>query len=989
MKHLAMKQLASSLLIGVLALVVYLSGLSQPADDLILDAWFRLRGRQQAADDIIIVAVGEDFLEAYPSLPIDRRFHARVIDTLAQAGARVIALDVFFPEPNESQDGPLAGQVLAQDVILPHIIQAPRERVQGVLGLNNLIDAVGADQARVTRNLSIGDHLPYNPLLEDATRGVISQQAGARRMQAQFVFQDGTLPSFPYIAARQASLELEDSPTSADMSSFTRQARFLSMSPETLTQDSLLIDYRGPSGSFTTLSFLDIYQQNFSFADVQDKIAIVGYTLIGTVNDQVITPFGLMAGVEVNANKVYTLLHGNLQTLGTPWYGVLLMGLSLVWGVLSQRRRALWWIVMASCVTVIASLGLFYLSVFVSPLLLIVTALLIYALSNYHHLRDLDAQLSSRIVNLLDASGFAQIGRKVPAVSSLAGSGRRSATVLEDVDKRQIKVGERDNHPAVANEVTDTPDNRQRGRLEGLSAGSLVRDAPTMLSTLCDSLAASHGLLYIEQLRHVTTQTNQRPLDTQLDTHADVTTESVVTKLEQLALRARQQGRVFEEAAQVRGQPSYLAAPLLLEGSSLGSLAIALAEPPSDDIRGLFVSSLENIQQLARYRSSAERLRHLTQSPRPLHLGSSTRKLDALGLLADLLQTERSWFGALLETLPQVVFVCNVYGEAIYRNVAARAFFEDARNMLVAIPQKLSLAEDRFREDYGAALSEQRQLELGTTLIRSGAPVLLTLRPVVQAGRVRGVAGMVNNLASIEALYRNRQDMVAMIAHDLRSPLTGIQGFSDLLLETELDEDQQEYLNIISSEAARMARLTDDFLELSRIESGKWQITRGPCDLAELLRYATAALSYEASQKGINFRLEAPSRLNTYIDNHAIRRVITNLLNNAIKYSPTDTQVTAHLEEQPTAFVVHISDEGYGISEEQQANLFQKYQRVGEGPQASIKGTGLGLYMVKLIIDAHAGEISLASARGEGSTFTITLPKPQNELVEDDSLTSP
>jgi signal transduction histidine kinase len=247
---------------------------------------------------------------------------------------------------------------------------------------------------------------------------------------------------------------------------------------------------------------------------------------------------------------------------------------------------------------------------------------------------------------------------------------------------------------------------------------------------------------------------------------------------------------------------------------------------------------------------------------------------------------------------------------------------------------------------------------------------------------------MVNNLASIEALYRNRQDMVAMIAHDLRSPLTGIQGFSDLLLETDLDDTQTEYLTIISSEAARMARLTDDFLELSRIESGRWQITRGPCDLAELLRYAVAALSYEASQKGINFKLEAPSRLNTYIDNHAIRRVITNLLNNAIKYSPADTQVTAHLTEINRAFIVHVRDEGYGISEEHQANLFQKYQRVGEGPQAKIKGTGLGLYMVKLIVEAHAGEISLTSARGEGSTFTITLPKPQNVLVEDEPVSS-
>lgn len=902
------KQWASAGLVGLLALLIYVAGLSRPADDLVLDAMLRVRAQQQTADDVVIVAIGDDFLTRYPTLPIDRRFYARVIDTLAQAGARTIALDVFFPDPRPEQDDSLARAVLEHDVILPHVVQVPRAEARNVNRARTLFDAPPSSA------LSITDQLPYNPLLMNATRGVISQQAGARRMQSVYAFRDGTLPSLALAVAQHA--RMAESAPEVDSISSIPAPRFASLSPQKLAGRELLIDYRGGNGSFPRYSFLDVYDQNIAFADLQDKIVLVGYTIIGTVDDQIVTPFGLMAGVEVNANKVYTLLHGRLQALPALWYGTLLLVLSGVWGVLSERQRALWWIIVGMVSVLAFCAAMFWLGWFVSPLLPVVTAVLIYSLANYHHLRDLDRQLSRRIVSLLESVGW--YGRLGNAAD---------------------------------------PE-----RLEGVRTQQLVRDAPQRLQAFCDSLAAWQGVLFVGQLRYHASG---------YSAPEEAFAPSRIIALEQVALAARKQAR---ECFQT-GTPSYLAAPLSLGGEQIGSIGIMLAAPPSDDVRALFRSSLDNLEQLARYQTSADRLRHLTDAPRPLRSGSSERKLDALGLLADLLQIERGWFVSLLETLPQIVFVCNVYGEAIYRNQAARAFFADSNNLLVALPAQLALSEGRFREDYSAALAGKQQLELGTTMTVSNAPVLLSLRPVIRDGQVRGVAGMVNNLASVEALYRNRQDMVAMIAHDLRSPLTSIQGFGDLLAETELDEEQLEFLTIMNNESARMARLTDDFLQLSRIEAGKWSITRGVCDLAEMMRFAVAALSYEASQKDIDFRLEAPSRLDAWVDNHAMRRVITNLLSNAIKYSPAGTRVSAHVSESDDAFVLAVSDQGYGMTPEQQANLFQKYQRIDDGPQASIKGTGLGLYMVKLIITAHEGDIHVRSAVSEGSTFSITLPK--------------
>lgn len=899
-----MKRWASAGLVGLLALVTYLAGVSRPADDLVLDALLRARGQQQTADEVVIVAIGDDFLARYPTLPIDRRFYARVIDILAQAGARTIVLDIFFPDPRPEQDEMLARSVLEHGVILPHVIQVPRAEASNINRPRTLFDAPPSS------TLSITDQLPYNPLLLNATRGVISQQAGARRMQAVYDFRDGTLPSLALAIAQKARQSSEAEPTDA-----LPTPRFASLSPEKLAGRELLIDYRGSNGSFPRYSFVDVYDQNIAFADLHDKIVLVGYTTIGTVDDQIVTPFGLMAGVEVNANKVYTLLHGRLQALPALWYGALLLALSLVWGVLSQWRRALWWVIGAMVSVLVLCALMFWLGWFVSPLLPVVTAVLIYSLINYQHLRELDRQLSRRIVSLLESVGwYGRLGNADPE------------------------------------------------RLEGVRTQQLVRDAPQRLQAFCDSLAAWQGVLFVGQLRYHASG---------YSAPEEAFAPSRIIALEQVAFAARKQARECYQA----GAPSYLAAPLSLGGEQIGSIGIMLAAPPSEDVRALFRSSLDNLEQLARYQASADRLRHLTDAPRPLRSGSSERKLDALGLLADLLQTERGWFVSLLETLPQIVFVCNVYGEAIYRNQAARAFFADSNNLLVALPAQLALSEGRFREDYSAALAGKRQLELGTTVTSSNAPVLVSLRPVIRDGQVRGVAGMVNNLASIEALYRNRQDMVAMIAHDLRSPLTSIQGFGDLLAETDLDEEQHEFLTIMNNEAARMARLTDDFLQLSRIEAGKWNITRSVCDLAEMMRFAVAALSYEASQKDIDFRLEAPSCLDAWVDNHAMRRVITNLLSNAIKYSPAGTRVTAHVSESDDAFVLAVSDQGYGMTPEQQANLFQKYQRIDDGPQASIKGTGLGLYMVKLIVEAHEGDITVRSASSEGSTFQIALPK--------------
>ena len=283
------------LVIAGLLGVLQFSGLLRAADDLALDAWLRLRGTRPAPADMVIVTLDESFISAYGVRigELDRRFYARTIENLQAAGARAIGLDVFFPEVT-AEDEALALAVAGAKVVLPHV---PSKQAQP-----------GAGGTRTTRDFSIDEHVPYNPDLEDALRGVITLEVEARRFRPLLPFADGELPSFALAVAQAAGLEMKG----AD----SRER---------------LVDYRGPSGSFRHLSFLDAYRGAFAFSNIQNAIVLVGVTLQGTDQDLVLTPFGPMPGVEVLANEIFTLAEGRLTELpgGLQLLLLLLLGIGL------------------------------------------------------------------------------------------------------------------------------------------------------------------------------------------------------------------------------------------------------------------------------------------------------------------------------------------------------------------------------------------------------------------------------------------------------------------------------------------------------------------------------------------------------------------------------------------------------------------------------------------------------------------------------------
>jgi two-component system, OmpR family, phosphate regulon sensor histidine kinase PhoR len=223
-----------------------------------------------------------------------------------------------------------------------------------------------------------------------------------------------------------------------------------------------------------------------------------------------------------------------------------------------------------------------------------------------------------------------------------------------------------------------------------------------------------------------------------------------------------------------------------------------------------------------------------------------------------------------------------------------------------------------------------------------------------------------------------KSDLISIVSHELRSPLTSIKGYIDLMMAGdfgEIPKTMSGYLNIISSNANRLAALIDDMLDLSRIESGKLTMTFGKVDVKYLCDYVFLTMKLQAEQKSIEFISTVQEGLAVSGDVDRLQQVITNLVSNAIKYTPEQGRIEMAATRIKNKIHITLTDNGLGICEEDQRRLFHKFFRVKNEKTRNIGGTGLGLCIAKSITEAHDGRILVQSAEGQGSCFTLELPE--------------
>ena len=226
-----------------------------------------------------------------------------------------------------------------------------------------------------------------------------------------------------------------------------------------------------------------------------------------------------------------------------------------------------------------------------------------------------------------------------------------------------------------------------------------------------------------------------------------------------------------------------------------------------------------------------------------------------------------------------------------------------------------------------------------------------------------------------------KTQILSTSTHELKTPLTSIVGYVDLLLLRQdtvgpLNDRQQRYMKTVSNNAHRLKNLVDDLLDISRIEAGCLVLNWGAIDIVQEIEDSIQSLQTQFQEKRISFSLmpspDYPSEIRA--DPMRFSQVIGNLLSNACKYSPPGTTVTVAVRRQGASVQVDVSDEGIGISEEDQAKLFTKFFRVDNSFTRETSGTGLGLYITRLLVEAHGGSIWVASKEDHGTTFSCLWP---------------
>jgi len=263
--------------------------------------------------------------------------------------------------------------------------------------------------------------------------------------------------------------------------------------------------------------------------------------------------------------------------------------------------------------------------------------------------------------------------------------------------------------------------------------------------------------------------------------------------------------------------------------------------------------------------------------------------------------------------------------------------------------------------------------------------VRATVEPIAtERAGFRGCVCVLSDITDLRRLDELKSELISFVSHELKAPLTAVKGYAGSLLMPSLDlgeETSEGFLRAIDAEADRLARMIDQFLDISKLDAGQpLQIVPVPCDAAQLVEQAIsiqrAASSRCAPQAEIGAGVGA-----LFADPDKVIQVLTNLLSNAVKYSPAGGRVTVRAERLHDATRVSISDEGLGMSEAQRQQLFVPYYRIKDSKRKSIRGTGLGLYLSKHLVEAHGGDMGCESEEGVGSTFWFTLPDTPPPMV--------
>jgi two-component system phosphate regulon sensor histidine kinase PhoR len=353
-----------------------------------------------------------------------------------------------------------------------------------------------------------------------------------------------------------------------------------------------------------------------------------------------------------------------------------------------------------------------------------------------------------------------------------------------------------------------------------------------------------------------------------------------------------------------------------------------------------------------------------------------------------LLSGERNRSSAILRSMVEGVAVIDAEERLVFYN---RAFSEilnldsaaaEGRPLIEVVRNSdlLSLIRRALRGDEGL----QTDITMGITQTQSFSITAAPVKALDVSGsgdaaeeKPSGAVVVLHDVTELRRLERVRQDFVANVSHEFKTPLTAIQGFAETLLAGALDdpENNRRFLEIIRNHAMRLARLTNDLLKLARIEAGKMELEFSSVGLLELIEACTETTLLKANRKEITLEITVPPQLPAVRGDAALLRdVLQNLLDNAIQYTPPRGHISVAASAGPREAVITVADTGIGIPLSDSERIFERFYRVDAARSREAGGTGLGLSIAKHIVEAHGGKLWVESTVGQGSKFSFSLP---------------
>ncbi len=357
---------------------------------------------------------------------------------------------------------------------------------------------------------------------------------------------------------------------------------------------------------------------------------------------------------------------------------------------------------------------------------------------------------------------------------------------------------------------------------------------------------------------------------------------------------------------------------------------------------------------------------------------------DALLTARQSLLNEKNRLRDILFSLSEAVVVVDGDKKVMLMNREAETYLDWTEQLVIGRPladlalnptiltmveKTLSTGEKQHEEltQPKQNYDQQRIFSCGTVPVRN------------HVDQISGAVIVLSDITQEKEMEQMKQDFYSMVTHDLRSPLTSLLGFADLLYTEDLgplSEEQKEVVGIIKDSGQSLLELVNDFLDYSSIEAGFLDLHKVDADLCQIASGVYRALMPLAKGKNHQTILDVPRHpVIAKIDPDRIKRVLTNLYSNAIKYTPEGGQITISVHEKTGEYIVSVRDNGIGIPEASKPYLFQRYHRVKNDKTRHILGTGLGLLIAREIVTAHGGRIWVESQEGQGSNFAFSIPK--------------